>query len=173
MNVRLFVLGLLREGPQHGYQLRRALEQSRASVWAEVLPGSIYHALRTLERDGFITLQGVEADGDRQRSIYALSRAGEVELRRLAEEAWDAAPNPYPTRLYAALAFSHLLSAATRAEKIAGARARLDAEIKSWEAALRRKGPHLSATTRLSFSNAIKHLRLDRALLDAIAAEAG
>lgn len=32
--------------PMHGYEIQKALEGSRADVWADVLPGFIYHALK-------------------------------------------------------------------------------------------------------------------------------
>lgn len=168
MTVRLFVLGLLSRSPMHGYQIRKALDESRASVWAEVLSGSIYHALAALQREGMVALRDVENIGERTRTVYKITPAGRVQLKKLAAEAWGTPPDPYPTRLYSALAFIDVLTPEIRRTKVALARVRLDEEIADWEEALRSQ-EGLSATMRLAFENARAHLMLDRKLLVEVA----
>jgi len=52
---RLLVLGVVRIfGPVHGYDVRRELLTWRLQEWTNIQPGSIYSALRTLEKDEFI-----------------------------------------------------------------------------------------------------------------------
>lgn len=165
MNVRLFVLGLLAQEPMHGYQIRKTLEQSRASVWAEVLPGSIYHALATLEREALVEPREAEPTGERNKVVYRITRAGRAELRRLADAAWDGAPNPFPTRLYSALAFMDVLPPERRAAKIAAALARVEQEIAEWSRTIADKSSSLSPSARLALVNARAHLELDRKLL--------
>lgn len=165
MNVRLFVLGLLARHPMHGYQIRKTLEQSRTSAWAEVLPGSIYHALAKMEREGLVEPRPGEPAGERNRTVYRITRSGRAELRRLAEEAWGGAPNPYPTRLYSALAFMDVLPGELRRAKLAAARARIEGEIADWGRAIESKSPEMPAAARLALENARAHLELDRKLL--------
>jgi DNA-binding PadR family transcriptional regulator len=55
------VLGLLREQPLHGYELKKRLGETLGSFWG-VSFGSLYPALRRLERDGAIAV--VEDLGD-------------------------------------------------------------------------------------------------------------
>lgn len=52
---RLLVLGVVRIfGPVHGYDVRRELLTWRMQDWMNIQPGSIYSALKTLEKDGLI-----------------------------------------------------------------------------------------------------------------------
>ena len=58
-STRLLILGAVRIfQPVHGYFVRRELLTWRAEQWANLNPGSVYNALRTLERDGFIAAAG-------------------------------------------------------------------------------------------------------------------
>jgi DNA-binding PadR family transcriptional regulator len=49
----LAILGLLKEQPLHGYELRKRLGESLGSMWG-ISYGSLYPALRRLEREGAI-----------------------------------------------------------------------------------------------------------------------
>ena len=52
---RLLVLGVVRIfGPVHGYDVRRELLSWRMQDWMNIQPGSIYSALKTLEKDGLV-----------------------------------------------------------------------------------------------------------------------
>ncbi|GAA1235586.1 PadR family transcriptional regulator [Prauserella halophila] len=78
---RLLVLGVVRmhdgSGGAHGYQVRRELLSWSADKWANVQPGSIYHALKRLALEGLLeqveTPQGKGPD----RLAYTLTDAGE------------------------------------------------------------------------------------------------
>ena len=87
--VRLLVLGVLRRRqPAHGYAVRRELLSWRADTWTNVKPGSIYHALKQLDREGKLRALGTEG-GDRGpgRTLYELTDAGEAEFRTLLDAA--------------------------------------------------------------------------------------
>ena len=51
----LAILGLLKEQPLHGYELKKRLGETLGSLWG-VSYGSLYPALRRLERDGAIEI---------------------------------------------------------------------------------------------------------------------
>lgn len=51
----LAILGLLKEQPLHGYELRKRLGESLGSIWG-ISDGSLYPALRRLEREGSIEI---------------------------------------------------------------------------------------------------------------------
>ena len=58
---RLLVLGVVRLfQPVHGYEVRRELLSWRAQEWASVKPGSIYNALKTLTREGYLEVVGTD-----------------------------------------------------------------------------------------------------------------
>lgn len=87
---RLLVLGVVRiMQPIHGYDVRRELLTWRLEELANVKPGSIYGALRTLEKDGCIAQHSRESGSGRpERTSYVLTGEGEKEFQLLLREAW-------------------------------------------------------------------------------------
>jgi len=114
---RLLVLGVVRIfQPVHGYEVRRELVTWRAQEWASVKPGSIYNALKTLTRDGFLEVVGTDQVGGRpERTTYQLTGAGEEEFRILLREEWWTVRPPVDP-LMAAIS---LITFVTREEAIA------------------------------------------------------
>ncbi|MEY7973011.1 PadR family transcriptional regulator [Saccharomonospora xinjiangensis] len=76
--VRLLVLGVVRmHGMAHGYVVRRELLSWAADKWANVQPGSIYHALKKMNAEGLLAHVDT-ADGDRPDKVtYELTADGE------------------------------------------------------------------------------------------------
>lgn len=97
---RLLVLGIVRLlQPVHGYDVRRELLSWRAEEWGNVAPGSIYGALKTLERDAWIeVVDSGQSQGARPaRTTYRVTEEGEKEFHALLREAWwetKAPPHP-------------------------------------------------------------------------------
>lgn len=105
-STQLLVLGVVRMSqPVHGYDVRRTLLTWRADEWANINPGSIYHALKTLTRDGFLHVVETSRCGSRpERTAYELTADGETEFVTLLRESlWTV--SSYPLPLYAGLAF--------------------------------------------------------------------
>jgi DNA-binding PadR family transcriptional regulator len=92
--IELAVLGLLHEGPMHGYELRKRLNLMLG--WGRVLSyGSLYPTLKKMLRGSLIvehktTLAPVSR---RPRIVYQLTEAGTAEFTRLMSEvgptAWE------------------------------------------------------------------------------------
>jgi DNA-binding PadR family transcriptional regulator len=55
--LELAILGLLQEQPRHGYELKKRLSETLGSFWG-ISFGSLYPALRRLERSGAIAVDG-------------------------------------------------------------------------------------------------------------------
>ncbi|MBB5871812.1 DNA-binding PadR family transcriptional regulator [Allocatelliglobosispora scoriae] len=78
--LRLYLLTLLAEGPKHGYELMRLLEERFQGLYVPSA-GTIYPRLARMETEGLVT--HVEAGG---RKTYAITPAGEAELTARASE---------------------------------------------------------------------------------------
>lgn len=93
---RLLVLGIIRfMQPVHGYDVRRELVSWRLEGHANVKPGSIYGAIRTLERDGCIAVHAREGDDNRpERVTYVITGEGQKEFELLLREAWWTVSQP-------------------------------------------------------------------------------
>ncbi|GAA2756725.1 helix-turn-helix transcriptional regulator [Actinopolymorpha rutila] len=74
------LLATLADGPLHGYAIIEAL-QARSGGVLDLPTGSVYPALRRLERARYISGQW-SIVGGRRRRTYQLTRAGRQELAR-------------------------------------------------------------------------------------------
>lgn len=87
------VLGLLHEGPVHGYELRKRLNLMLG--WGRLLSyGSLYPALKRLLRNDLIAETTASTPtGRRPKIVYRLTEKGSAEFERLMSEvgpsAWE------------------------------------------------------------------------------------
>ena len=131
-STRLLVLGVLRaKEPAHGYEIRQELETWGAQSWANVAPGSVYHALTQMAREGLLEpVETAEPSKGPARNAYAVTKTGEREFQRLLREyLWKEKPTIDP--LQPALAF---LDAVPREELLAALRRRASSARASAEA---------------------------------------
>lgn len=85
---RLLVLGVVRmHGSAHGYQVRRELLTWSADKWANVQPGSIYHALKKMTAEKLLQQVETEAGSGPDRIAYRLTADGESEFQFLLARA--------------------------------------------------------------------------------------
>ncbi len=92
--IELAVLGLLHEGPMHGYELRKRLNLMLG--WGRVLSyGSLYPTLKKMLRGALIeeTSTTLAPVSRRPRIVYQVTEAGTAEFERLMSEvgptAWE------------------------------------------------------------------------------------
>lgn len=109
-STRLLVLGVVRLfEPVHGYDVRRELVSWHAHEWGNVAPGSIYNALKSLTREGFLEVSGTDQVGARpERTSYRLTATGNQEFLKLVRECWSQVQIPVDP-LMAAVAFLPVL----------------------------------------------------------------
>ena len=84
-DVKLLVLSVLRDGPKHGYEVMRAIEQRTGAAYSPS-PGVIYPTLQLLDDLGHI-----RAREGGERKVYELTDAGRAYLdenRAAEQEAW-------------------------------------------------------------------------------------
>jgi DNA-binding PadR family transcriptional regulator len=86
----MMILGLVKwMQPVHGYDVRRELLSWHADKWANVAPGSIYHALRKLSEEGMLREVATEQVGSRPaRTTYELTAKGDREFETLLRNHW-------------------------------------------------------------------------------------
>ncbi|MFE3636501.1 PadR family transcriptional regulator [Streptomyces cellostaticus] len=88
--IRLLVLGAVRQhGRAHGYQVRNDLEYWGAHEWSNAKPGSIYHALKQMAKQGLLLAHETEPStaGGPPRTEYEITEEGAEEYLRLVREA--------------------------------------------------------------------------------------
>lgn len=78
----LLLLGLLKENPKHGYQIKKDIKDI-LSLFAGVDLKSIYYPLRVLEKRGLITKRIAKAGRRPERFVYALSGKGQSHFQEL------------------------------------------------------------------------------------------
>jgi DNA-binding PadR family transcriptional regulator len=100
---RLLVLGMLDIQPLSGYDIQQMLRISDAERWGGVLIGSIYHALKKMESEGYIELKSIEQTGHRQKAVYSITDKGRDYLKALTLESLQSLSLEYPTALYSGL----------------------------------------------------------------------
>ncbi|REK87511.1 PadR family transcriptional regulator [Streptomyces inhibens] len=105
--IRLLVLGAVRQhGRAHGYQVRNDLEYWGAHEWSNAKPGSIYHALKQMAKQGLLRAHDLAPStaGGPPRTEYELTAAGEAEFFALLRAAL-AQPDQKVDMLSAAIGF--------------------------------------------------------------------
>jgi DNA-binding PadR family transcriptional regulator len=88
--IRLLVLGAVRQhGRAHGYQVRNDLEFWGAHEWSNAKPGSIYHALKQMAKQGLLLAHEIAPStaGGPPRTEYELTEKGTEEYFALLREA--------------------------------------------------------------------------------------
>jgi DNA-binding PadR family transcriptional regulator len=85
------LLGLLEKASRHGYDLKQSYDR-RFGATKPVRFGQVYRTLAQLERDGRVTVVGVEAGAGPDRKRYSITPEGVTDL-----DAWLAEPEePQP-----------------------------------------------------------------------------
>jgi DNA-binding PadR family transcriptional regulator len=128
----LAVLSYLTQRPMHPYELGRALRDNGDARSIKFNHGSLYMVVQQLTRAGLITEQETSRDGLRpERTVYALTDAGRLELRDWLRELVEEPRHEYPhfvaaLSLIAALPPSEVLRLlGSRLDRLAAARAEI------------------------------------------------
>jgi transcriptional regulator len=85
--LHMLILKTLALEPMHGYGIGVRLDQISKGVF-QVNAGSLFPALRRLERDGLIRGEWRVTENNRRAKYYALTNAGRATLRRATRD-WE------------------------------------------------------------------------------------
>ena len=93
----LAVLVLLYERPMHPYEMAATLRERRKEESIKLRYGSLYTVIELLVKAGFITEKKTMRQGNRpERTVYAISKAGEAEMRSWLRELLSTPGKEYP-----------------------------------------------------------------------------
>lgn len=81
------VLGVLKDGPMHGYAISKALKKTAGGM-LRLGEGQLYPALHKLERTGMVQANWQPQQGKPPRKVYALTDQGRCELER-QRKVWE------------------------------------------------------------------------------------
>ncbi len=82
MKLELILLGLLKEGPKHGYELKKIIEEEIRPL-TNITLTSIYYTLEKLHKDGYLEYDTEREGGRPERRVYHLTKKGERRLQGL------------------------------------------------------------------------------------------
>lgn len=155
--LELAILGLLRESPMHGYELRKRLVPLLGGLRAFSY-GSLYPALKRMKDQGWISAQSPAGDskllpadappltGKRGKVVYALTADGKEHFQQLladgGPEAWD------DERFGVHFAFFAQTDATVRLRILEGRRRRVEERRDGLRASLSRTRERLDRYTR-------------------------
>jgi DNA-binding PadR family transcriptional regulator len=165
MKASLLILGVLHRGNFHPYEIKRRLENALVECYTDVDVGTLYYAIRQLEKEKLIAAVSRErvARGG-VRTIYRITAAGKVGFLRQLYAQFEE-DGPASQTLYGALLFLHLCDPQVLQDLVRGRIARLDELI----AKLRPIRREMRAVISTGGDYLLRHLdrqrRLDRAWL--------
>jgi DNA-binding PadR family transcriptional regulator len=92
MSISKAFLGLLEDGPSHGYDLKREYD-SRFGLDRPVAYGQVYATLSRLLKHGLVTVEAIEPGDGPERKRYAITPEGVADVERWLAE--PEKPDPY------------------------------------------------------------------------------
>ena len=171
MNTRLLVLGVLHRGDFHPYEIKRRLEAAMVECYIDVDVGTLYYAVRQLEKDELITAVAEErvARGG-MRTIYRITGKGRAEFREGLHRQLDA-EGPVLRTLYGALLFLHLADRSVVEDSLRRRIARLDELIEKLGPVREELVPVLSTGGEHLLRHLDQQRRLDRSWAKSLLSE--
>lgn len=111
------MLGLVKAGPLHGYQIRKKIREG-FGYFTGFTPQSVYYALKNLAKKQYLTKAREKVGARPEREIYRITEKGEKEFSRLMDKNLDNLYRPF-FNVDFALFFLNYLDRSRVKEKIA------------------------------------------------------
>ncbi len=107
MKAELLILGVLHRGKFHPYEIKRRLRNAMVECYTDVDVGTLYYAIRQLEKKGFIaTVKRERVTRGGVRTVYGITSSGKRRFQQLLNELFAARGSVAET-LYAPILFLH------------------------------------------------------------------
>lgn len=101
--IQLLILNLLSTRNMSVYDIKSELKKVDALRWANILIGSIQHAVLTLEKKGAVEIINIETTGKRSKTIYKITEIGEHLMKEKAIESLTKIELGFPYNFYIGL----------------------------------------------------------------------
>jgi DNA-binding PadR family transcriptional regulator len=134
------VLGLLADGPRHGYEIARRLKEMNVHQWAHIGTATVYNTLSRLAARGAVISHMEPGDKRPDRRVYTLTPAGRTRMQYAVERLMGAQTSLYSDRLVG-LAFVRLLPAERARAAVAAVETFTTEAIRTLQANRRKHGP--------------------------------
>lgn len=155
MSLGSVLLGVLADGPAHGYDLKRA-HDTRFPATRPLAYGQVYATLGRLQRDGLVEeLETRQAAGP-ERTVYALTDAGREALRRWLGEVET--PGPYAADELVRKTITALHTGADSGDFLRRQRA---IHLDAMRALTRERAAATEPGTRIALDHTLAHLDAD------------
>jgi DNA-binding PadR family transcriptional regulator len=151
------ILGLLREGPLHGYELKQRLVE--LGFW-RISFGSVYPALRRLERASWIEV----SPGSGRRKEYQITADGKEHFQRILED--EASEVENTTAFHVRLAFFRYMEPQTRIGFLERRKSVLRERIATARQSLRKTADRVDRYTHALMEHGMLAAEADVAWLD-------
>jgi DNA-binding PadR family transcriptional regulator len=155
MSLGTVLLGVLADGPAHGYDLKRAHDE-RFPATRPLAYGQVYATLARLERDGLVeTVETKQAAGP-ERTVYAMTPDGTTELRRWLDDVET--PGPYAADELVRKTITALHAGADSGDYLRRQRA---AHLEAMRALTQQRAAAADAGARIALDHTLAHLDAD------------
>lgn len=131
--LELAILGLLKERPMHGYELKKRLSYMLGHFWT-VSYGSLYPALKRLEKSAAIERAYSVKEKTRNRNVYRITRKGETTFMRMLTENVSNASLADTEKFDLRMTFFQYLEPETRLELLEMRRMYLEDQVAKFKA---------------------------------------
>ncbi len=164
----VILLGLLMDGPRHGYHILRLVRDVMADI-VRISSGSVYYTLDKLERQGLVTYREAQVGRRPDRKVFSLTKKGRRAFAGLVVRNLVEAERPYWDMLGSVFFLGEVPPEAARTaleERKAAAGETLHRVRRIRQLLAERGYPKLAQHV---VEHAIKHLQVDREMLERFA----
>ena len=171
MKARTLILGVLHRGNFHPYEIKRRLQNAMIECYTDVDVGTLYYAIRQLEKDDLIAAVSHErvARGG-MRTVYKITTKGKVAFREELHHQFEE-EGPVSQTLYGALLFLHLADLAVVEDLVRRKIAHMDELIAKLVPIRKQLRPMISTGGDHLLRHLDKQRRLDRDWLKSLLAD--
>src|SRR5262245_7775337 len=171
MKAELLILGVLHRGSFHPYEIKRRLKNAMVECYTDVDVGTLYYAVRQLEKAGLIvTVQHERVKRGGVRTVYEISALGKRRFQQLLNEQF-AAEGSVAETLYGAMLFLHLANRPLIADLLRTRISREEERIRKIAEIRKQLGPKLSTGGLHLLTHLDLQHRLDRKWLHGVLAD--